>query len=147
MSPGLTVESKSVHFFPLAGFLVSGVSAGVSALTGAGDGSSMPIWRFLRAILLFLRTAFFALLAACWTSSSFSLITSALALWMDSTRTFLASRYLLRSLLRTRDLLIHRICSGIRALRLPFLRPLPLWRPLRFCSAQALARERECIVV
>merc|ERR1719266_1950901 len=49
----------------------------------------MPIARFFLAILFSLRTLFLALLASARASRSFSRMTSALDLWISSTKTFL----------------------------------------------------------
>merc|ERR1740138_1139268 len=44
----------------------------------------------------------------------------------------------------TRIRRIHSTLIGIRASFAPFRLPWPVWRPLRFASAQALVRAREC---
>ena len=58
-------------------------------------------------------------------------------------RTFFCSRYFLSRRRSTRIRRIHSTLTGIRASLAPFRLPWPVWRPLRFASAQALVRARE----
>ena len=55
----------------------------------------------------------------------------------------LARRYLARRRRRTRIRRIQTSFSGIRALAVPFLLPVPVCRPLRRASALRRARARE----
>ena len=55
----------------------------------------------------------------------------------------LARRYLARSRRKTRIRLIQMSLTGIRALAVPFLFPVPVWRPFRRASALSRARARE----
>merc|ERR1712018_723623 len=113
------------------------------------------------------RRASFVLLrrASAWSLSILERARSAFFLWINSMSTrlflktlplhfmyrwwykclsiFLASRYLRRRR-RTLMRLIHRTLTGIRALAVPFLFPVPVRRPLRRAMVFLRTRAREC---
>merc|ERR1719187_1951234 len=125
--------------------------------------SRLAAWRSSRrrrASLVLLRRA------SAWSLSIFERARSAFFLWMNSMRTrlflntlplhfmysawykclsiFLASRYFLRRRRSTRIRCIHSTFTGIRALAVPFLLPVPVWRPLRRAMVFLRTRAREC---
>ena len=58
-----------------------------------------------------------------------------------------ASLYFRNSLLNTLCLLIHKTFVGILASAVPFLLPVPVWRPFRFAARRSRVRAREWTVV
>jgi len=58
-----------------------------------------------------------------------------------------ASLYFLSNLLNTRCLRIHWTLVGIRASEVPFLLPVPVWRPFRLAASRSRVRALEWTVV
>merc|ERR1712241_226915 len=137
-----------------------------ASLAGTSSAMDFSISSFLRTCLSSLRfLASFTLVrrASAWSASILDLAFSAFFLWICSIRTrlflkvlplafkysswyrwrsiFLASLYLLSSLLRTRILMIHMVFWEVLASLVPFLLPKPVWRP--FLRASSFLRTRD----
>merc|ERR1719273_2875326 len=139
-----------------------------ASLAGTSSAMDFSISSFLRTCLSSLRfLASFTLVrrASAWAAHILDLAFSAFFLWMNSIRTrlflntlplafrysswyrwrsiFLASLYLLSSLLRTLILLIHKPFCEVLASFVPFLFPNPVWRPFLLASSFFLTRDLE----
>merc|ERR1719277_2719644 len=139
-----------------------------TSLAGTSSAMDFSISSFLSTCLSSLRfLASFTLVrrASAWSANILDLAFSAFFLWMNSIRTrlflntlplafrysswyrcrsiFLASLYLLSSLLRTLILWIQSSFWLVLALAVPFLLPKPLWRPFLLASLLAPTRDLE----
>merc|ERR1719295_2181967 len=149
----------TIYFLALPAFAFL-ASAGADLVSAASI--SCFFWACLSSLLL-RASLTFDLRASAWSANILDLAFSAFFLWMCSMRTrlflkvlplafrysswyrwrsiFLASLYLLRSLLRTRILMIHMVFWEVLASLVPFLLPKPVWRP--FLRASSFLRTRD----